>query len=80
MPEDARNRFDEDVFAHRVTKDGKVLISWQGRLVTTVAGKPAARLIARLETADRREIQHLLARATGHFKHGNERDGKQRGR
>lgn len=80
MREDARNRFDEDVFAHRVTKEGKVLISWQGRLVTTVAGKPAARLIARLETADRREIQHLLARATGHFKHGNERDGKQRGR
>ncbi len=79
MPEDARNRFDEDVFAHRVTKDGKVLISWQGRVVTTVAGKPAARLIDRLEAADRREVQHLLARATGNFRHGNERDGKQRG-
>jgi hypothetical protein len=76
MPEDARSRFDDDVFAHRVTKDGKVLISWQGRLVTTVAGKPAARLIEHLERADRREVQHLLARATGNFKHGNERDGK----
>jgi hypothetical protein len=73
MPEDARNRFDEDVFTHRITKDGKVLISWEGRLVTTVAGKNATKLITRLETADRREVQHLLARATGHFKHGNER-------
>jgi hypothetical protein len=73
MPEDARNRFDDDIFIHRVTKDGKVLISWQGRIVTTVAGRDAARLISRLESADRREVQHLLARATGHFKHGNER-------
>lgn len=79
MPEDTRNRFDKDVFVHRVTKDGKVLISWRGRLVTTVAGRPAARLIERLASADRREIQHLLARATGHFRHGNERDGKHRG-
>ncbi|MBF0661388.1 hypothetical protein [Rhodococcus sp. (in: high G+C Gram-positive bacteria)] len=69
MPEDARNRFAEDVFGHVITKDGKVLISWQGRTVTTVAGKAAEKLIARLATADRREVQHLLARATGHFKH-----------
>jgi len=73
MPEDARNRFDEDVFTHRVTKDGKVLISWEGRIVSTVAGKAASKLISRLESADRRGVQHLLARATGHFKHGNER-------
>ena len=73
MPEDVRNRFEEDVFTHRITKDGKVLISWQGRMVTTVAGKDAVKLVTRLETADRREVQHLLARATGHFKHGNER-------
>lgn len=73
MPEDARNRFDEDLFTYRITKDGKVLIWWEGRMVTTVAGQPAQKLIAKLERADRREVQHLLARATGHFKHGNER-------
>lgn len=73
MPEDARNRFEEDVFTHRITKDGKVLIWWEGRIVTTIAGKDAVRLISRLETADRREVQQLLARATGHFRHGNER-------
>ena len=69
MPEDARNRFAEDVFGHVITKDGKVLISWQGRTVTTVAGKAAEKLIARLATADRREVQHLLARAPGEM-HG----------
>lgn len=73
MPEDARSRFDDDVFTHRITKDGKVLISTGGRIVTTIAGQQAAKLIARLAAADRREVQHLLARATGHYKHGNER-------
>lgn len=73
MPGDARNRFEQDVFAHKVTKDGKVLIWAGGRLITTVAGNNATNLIARLGRADRREVQHLLARATGHYKHGNER-------
>jgi len=70
---DARSRFAEDVFTYRVTKDGKVLISWEGKLVMTMAGASARKLIARLEGTDRLEVQHLLARATGHFKHGNER-------
>ena len=73
MVEDARDRFAEDVFGHIVTQDGKVLISWRGRTVTTVVGKPAARLIDRLSAADRRQVQLLLARATGQFKFGNER-------
>lgn len=73
MIEDARDRFDEDVFTHRVTKDGKVLISTEGRLLTTLAGKNVVRLISRLYGADRLEIQHLFARATGNYKHGNER-------
>lgn len=73
MPEDARNRFDEDVFSYRINKDGNVMISWQGRVVTTVAGRRAAKLIEKLTAGDRREVQHLLARATGTFKRGNER-------
>lgn len=74
MPKrDARNRFDEDIFTYRITKDGKVLISSEGKLVTTVAGKPAQQLTFKLQTSDRLEVQHLLARATGNFKHGNER-------
>lgn len=73
MPEDTRNRFDQDVFTHRITKDGRVLISWQGRVVTTVAGARARKLIEQLDRGDRREVQHLLARATGNFRHGNER-------
>ncbi len=60
-------------FAYRITQDGRVLISWRGRLVTTVAGDAAAKLRARLDGADPRSVQLALAKATGNFKRGNER-------
>jgi hypothetical protein len=52
-----------------------VLISFEGRQVTVVAGPRAARLIAALQQAgdDPAAVQLLLAKATGHFKHGTER-------
>lgn len=60
-------------FSHQITKDGRVRISHRGRVVTTLAGKEARQFIIRLETADACQAQHLMARATGNYKRGNER-------
>ena len=73
MPVDQRNVFDEDIFAYRATKSGTVFISWNGRVVTTLKGKAAATFLKRIEHADRRAAQLIMAKATGNFKHGNER-------
>ncbi|MCF2533850.1 hypothetical protein [Yinghuangia soli] len=77
MPEDARGRLTTDPFDHRVTKDGKVLVSRGGRLVVTVGGPAAARLAAAIEAAEGQKdadaVQHLLARATGNYRRGNEK-------
>ena len=62
-----------EVFAYKQTKDGKVFISWQGRTVTTLAGDRAATFMARADNLDPEGLQQLMARATGNFKHGNER-------
>ena len=62
-----------EVFSYQRTKDGKVFISWQGRTVTTLAGDRAATFLARADGLDTDGLQHLMARATGNFKHGNER-------
>jgi hypothetical protein len=79
---DARGRLGDEPFGHRVTKDGRVLISARGRLlnggggrqVTVVAGPKAVKLIAALGTAaDQAAVQLLLAKATGNYRHGNER-------
>jgi hypothetical protein len=66
---------EDDPFDWRVTKSGQLLVSRSGRVVTTVRGQVAARLQARLEQATEDQAQHLLARATGNYKRGNERHG-----
>jgi hypothetical protein len=50
-----------------------VRLSWQGRVVTTLTGAPAARFLREVEAADEEAAQLLMARATGNFKRGNER-------
>jgi hypothetical protein len=62
---------EDDPFDWRATKDGQLLVSRGGRVVTTVRGGAAGKLLARLERASDEEVQHLLARATGNYKrHG----------
>jgi len=50
-----------------------VRVAFHGRHVVTVAGIAAGRLADQLRDADPEREQQLLARATGNFKHGNER-------
>jgi len=60
-------------FTWASTKDGRVRISWRGKVVTTLAAGPAARFLKQVEGADEEAEQLLMARATGNFKRGNER-------
>jgi hypothetical protein len=61
-------------FTWQATKDGRVRISWRGRVVTTLAGSRAARFLREVESASGEDEAHLLmARVTGNFKRGNER-------
>jgi hypothetical protein len=65
----------DDPFSYRVTKDGRVLVSRGGRLVVTVAGARAERLVDQLGDNDLLD-QELLARVTGNYRRGNERRGR----
>ena len=60
-------------FAWQATKDGRIRISWNGRVVTTLAGARAARFRGAVEQAGEDDAQLLMARVTGNFKRGNER-------
>ena len=75
-PVDQRSVLDEEVFTHRITKDGKVFIAWHGKQVTILSGKKAEAFIAAMAGADAKAAQLLMAKATGHFKHGNEKLSK----
>ena len=73
MPIDQRGILDEEIFAYRVSKDRKVFIAWRGKQVTTLSGRQAERFISAIEGAEGIAAQLIMAKATGHFKHGNER-------
>lgn len=63
----------EDPFDYAITKSGDVRVSRGGREIVVVRGSAARKLSARLGQSDERD-QHLLARITGNYKRGNERE------
>ncbi|MCJ1909733.1 hypothetical protein [Planococcus ruber] len=77
MNMDKRNRLEENPFTYRISKSQAVFISYRGKEIKTVKGKEAEKLIARIQQAETdKDVQLILAKATGNFKHGNEKLGK----
>ena len=68
---------EDDPFDYRITKSGLIIIARGGRTVLELGGKQAEALIARLGAGDVAD-QHLLARATGNYRRGNERSSTRR--
>lgn len=60
-------------FSYQPSKDGTVRISYNNRVVTTLKGKDATKFLAKVERSEAVDQQLQMAKATGHFKHGNER-------
>lgn len=77
-PIDKRNRLDEEVFTYQITKTNKVFIFWHGKQVAILSGKKAEDFITAISNAKDKEAQLLMAKATGHFKHGNEKANQRR--
>jgi hypothetical protein len=63
-------------FSYGSRADGSIVISYHTAPVTILRGRSAERFATRIADADAAASQQLMARATGAFKHGNERDGK----
>ena len=63
----------DEPFSYQASKDGKVLLYYQGKLVRTLNGEKAARFVAQIEDAGDTEAQLIMAKVTGNFKRGNEK-------
>lgn len=74
-PAVTRASLDHEPFSYHATRDGVVSIRFHGRTVTTLRGTAAAKFLTRVESGDAAAAQLAMAKATGHFKHGNERRG-----
>ena len=62
-----------DGFTYRPRKNGDIELLHNGRPAGVLRGAAAARFLIDVEHAD---PQELMARLTGHYKHGNERLAK----
>lgn len=70
---DKRGRLQKEPFTFRTTKDGKVFIHWHGKQIMILKGTSADKFMASIAHADEQQAQLIMAKITGHFKHGNER-------
>jgi len=68
--------FEDEPFSYFATKSGLIQISYNGKTITTLSGKDGMKFISKVESGDRKNAQLLMAKATGNFKHGNERISK----
>ena len=68
--------FQDEPFSYNSTKNGLVQISYHGKIVTSLNGKSASKFLAKIDAGDSDNGQLLMAKATGHFKHGNEQISK----
>ncbi|MEZ4396279.1 MAG: hypothetical protein R3C71_05185 [Candidatus Krumholzibacteriia bacterium] len=72
------DRLATEPFSYREVASGKVFIAYEGRDVTVLAGKQATAFLRKVAGLDARGRQLVMAKATGNFKRGNERSGKER--
>lgn len=67
-------------FDYQVTKQNKILIYWRDKHVVTLSGKKAQKFLVQIDNVDESAAQLVMARFTGNFKRGNEREGKNKQR
>ena len=60
-------------FTYRKRKGGEVEILHRGRRASTLRGRDAEEFMFEVEAYGVVEAQQLMARVTGNYKHGNER-------
>lgn len=68
----------EEVFSYSINKDNKVFIYWYNKQIKILKGKDSEKFLKRIEMADAKEEQLIMAKITGNFKRGNEKPPKKK--
>jgi hypothetical protein len=71
---DKNKRLEEGIFSYKKSKDDKVFIFWYDKQVKILKGKESEKFLKKIENADEFEIQLIMAKITGNFKRGNEKN------
>jgi hypothetical protein len=72
---DRRNRLDDRMFHYRITKNDIVLIEYYVKQIMILKGNDAEKFLNKINHANNdKEQQLIMAKITGNFKRGNERN------
>lgn len=63
-------------FSYQSTADGRVRIFHHNRLAATLARAAASKFLEKTRGAGKEELQLLMAKATGNYKRGNEKNNE----
>lgn len=66
---DQRDKLKDKPFDYQITKQGKTLLFYEGRQIMTLGIKDTLKLEKKLQGKDDFDVQLILAKVTGHFKH-----------
>ncbi|MGI8669201.1 MAG: hypothetical protein ACR2J3_05040 [Aridibacter sp.] len=78
--QNSQNALEQEPFSFRQYKNGKISIYWNDREVMFLTGKKADKFFSQMEDASDIEAQMIMAKITGNFKRGNEREAKLKGK
>jgi hypothetical protein len=68
--------FHDEPFRNTATKSGLIQISYNDKVITKLKGKEGSKFLAKIKAGNSENVQLVMAKATGHFKHGNEKVSK----
>ena len=71
---DKRGKLQEEVFSYTANKDGKVFIFWQGQQIMILKDSKAKSFLTKIANLEGPKAQLVMAKITGNFKHGNEKN------
>ncbi len=73
--EDKRNILkDDQPFDYKLLKDEKAQIYYYNKMVKILTGKDYTKLLRAIDAKDAYSLQLFMAKVTGNFKHGNEKN------
>ncbi len=70
------NTLEENPFSYQQYKNGNISICWKEKEVMILKGKKADKFSSQMENASEFDAQMIMAKITGNFKHGNEREAR----
>jgi len=70
------NNLSEQPFSYKITNSEKIIIYYNNKQIMIVKDNEAVKLQSKVFNKSEKQVQLILAKITGNFKHGNERSNK----